>query len=167
VRDPWWVVPSPWVPDLFLLRQIYEYPRLIQNNAAATCTDTIHRVRLTSEVDAGLLAAASINSLTFAFAEVMGRSYGGGVLELEPGEAEKLPFPDPTGLSKSDVKEVDRLVRSHQIERALDIVDAALLCERMALTQKTVAELRTVWTVLKDRRLRRGRRSLSALKRAA
>ena len=51
--------------------------------------------RVCRHIDPRVLAAASINSVTFAFSEVMGRSYGGGVLELEPREAEPLPFPSP------------------------------------------------------------------------
>ncbi len=95
VRLPrWWNVPSHWAPDAFLLRQIHDGPRIIQNRASATCTDTIHRVRAAKGVDSGWLAAAAMNSLTFAFAEIRGRSYGGGVLELEPTEAEGLPFPE-------------------------------------------------------------------------
>lgn len=93
IRTPWWRTPSLWEPDLFLLRQIHRAPRLTVNAAAATSTDTVHRVRLAAGVDAGALAAVFHNSVTFAFTEIMGRSYGGGVLELEPREAERLPIP--------------------------------------------------------------------------
>src|SRR5262249_22472186 len=95
IRTPWWSTPSMWVPDLFMLRQIHLAPRLTVNPAGATSTDTVHRVRLVEPVDPAALAAVFHNSATFAFAEIMGRSYGGGILELEPGEAEQLPIPPP------------------------------------------------------------------------
>ena len=93
IRNRWYVVPSVWVPNAFMLRQVHHYPKIILNDADATCTDTIHRVRLRNGTSAKTVAAAFLNSLTFAFSEVIGRSYGGGVLELEPNEAEMLPLP--------------------------------------------------------------------------
>ena len=100
IRREWWVVPSVWVPDGFMLRQISTHPRLVANRAGATSTDTVHRVRLRAGaggegVRMEKAAVAAFNSVTFAFSETVGRSYGGGVLELEPSEAEELPVPDP------------------------------------------------------------------------
>ncbi|HTU78212.1 MAG TPA: class I SAM-dependent methyltransferase [Solirubrobacteraceae bacterium] len=156
IRRRWWVVPSQWTPDAFLFRQIHDHPRIIANLTAATSTDTIHRVRMTNGLAPEKLAAASINTATFAFSEVVGRSYGGGVLELEPREAEALPFPDPKPLAKSDVARVDRLLREGALEAALDHVDAKLLGH---VEPELLTELRRVWLRLRDRRLARGRRS--------
>jgi hypothetical protein len=156
IRKNWWVVPSQWTPDAFLLRQIYDHPRIIANLTGATSTDTIHRVRMLNGIAPVKLAAASINSATFAFSEVMGRSYGGGVLELEPREAEALPFPDPKGLTMRDVVEIDRLLRRGELHRALDHADAKLLSH---LDPELLSELRKVWERLRDRRLARGRKS--------
>lgn len=161
IRKKWWVVPSIWTPDAFLLRQIHDHPRIIANRAGATSTDTIHRVRMVNGLPATHLAAASVNSATFAFAEVMGRSYGGGVLELEPREAEALPFPDPYLLAEADVKHVDQLLREGRLVAAIDYVDRSLLIEKLGLDSALVDTLRAVWTRLRDRRLERGRRSRS------
>jgi len=159
IRKKWWVAPSVWTPDAFLLRQIYDHPRIISNDAAATSTDTIHRVRVSTELDPRLLAAASINSATFAFSEVMGRSYGGGVLELEPREAEALPFPSQAALESSDldIDLVERLTRAGRLLEALEHVDCALLLDGLRIQPELVARLRNVWFVLRDRRLARGR----------
>lgn len=159
IRKQWWVVPSVWAPDAFLLRQIHDHPRIIANAAGATSTDTIHRVRMLNGTPPGALAAASINSATFAFSEVMGRSYGGGVLELEPTEAESLPIPDPHHLSECDVATVDELVRAGRLTDALDYIDHRLLIDHHQLPADLVAELRGVWACLRDRRLTRGRKA--------
>ncbi|MBI4971451.1 MAG: N-6 DNA methylase, partial [Candidatus Omnitrophica bacterium] len=45
IRNPWYCVPSQWVSDALLFRQIYDAPRLVLNNAESYTTDTIHRVR--------------------------------------------------------------------------------------------------------------------------
>jgi adenine-specific DNA-methyltransferase len=100
------------------------------------------------------VAAAFLNSLTFAFAEIIGRSYGGGVLELEPNEAEKLLLP-LGGADRLDVDELDRLLRAGNISAVLDITDRVLLSEGMGLGTEQVQQLRTVWEKLRDRRINR------------
>lgn len=157
VRKTWWSVPSVWIPDAFMLRQIHDHPRIIANATRATSTDTVHRVRMLNGTAPEALAAASINSATFAFSEVMGRSYGGGVLELEPREAEALPIPDPHGLDRDDVEAVDRLLREGALEAALDYVDERLLIGAAGLDADLVARLRSSWRRLRDRRLARGK----------
>jgi adenine-specific DNA methylase len=160
IRKQWWVVPSIWTPDAFLLRQIHDHPRVIANLTGATSTDTVHRVRMLNGTPATALAAASVNSVTFAFAEVMGRSYGGGVLELEPREAEGLPFPDPHDLPADFETHVDGLVRDGRLIEALDFVDEQLLIGKLGMDAASVARLRGVWERLRDRRLARGKKSV-------
>jgi adenine-specific DNA methylase len=162
IRTPWWSTPSLWIPDLFMLRQIHLAPRLTVNAAGATSTDTVHRVRLTAGVDAQIdptaLAAVFHNSATFAFAEIMGRSYGGGILELEPREAEQLPIPPPAHASADLACDVDLLLKANEIEKALDVVDRHVLIDGLGLSPDVVAQCRAAWVVLRDRRTRRGSR---------
>jgi adenine-specific DNA methylase len=159
IRKRWWVVPSVWTPDAFMLRQIHDHPRIVANDTAATSTDTIHRVRALGGVPAAALAAASINSATFAFSEVVGRSYGGGVLELEPREAEQLPIPDPAQITDHDIARVDELIRAGDVAAALDHMDRTVLVGRLGLDPALVDELRAVWVRLRDRRMDRSRRA--------
>ena len=156
IRLPaWWRIPSRWVPDAFMLRQIYDAPRIVANQATAMCTDTIHRVRLKPGVSASQVAAASVNSMTVAFAEVMGRSYGGGVLELEPREAISLPFPKLN--EELPVHELDELTRESTIEEVMTTVDRLVL-EPIGLSRKEIALLRGIWGTLSSRRRNRSRR---------
>ena|SRR5579884_2375940 len=154
IRNRWYVVPSVWIPQAFMLRQVHNYPKIILNQAAATCTDTIHRVRLRNGVPAQTAAAAFLNSLTFAFSEVTGRSYGGGVLELEPNEAERLPLP-LIGADSLNLNELDRLLREGNIQTVLDITDKVLLQEGLGLSQEETRMLRAIWQKLRDRRINR------------
>lgn len=154
VRKRWYVVPSVWTPHAFLLRQVHQYPKLILNETAATCTDTIHRVKFKHGATPKAVAAAFLNSLTFAFAEIIGRSYGGGVLELEPNEAEKLLLPLGRA-DQLDVDELDRLLRAGNISAVLDITDTVLLSEGLGLNAEEIRQLRTIWEKLRDRRINR------------
>ncbi|MHA7649134.1 Eco57I restriction-modification methylase domain-containing protein [Mycobacterium sp. ML4] len=160
LRKPWWITPSMWIPDLFMLRQIHLAPRLTVNAAGATSTDTVHRVRTAPGTDAGALAAVFHNSATFAFAEVMGRSYGGGILELEPAEAEQLPIPPPECADPGLVTDVDLLLRANEIDKALDLVDRRVLIEQLGVPPEMVAQCRAARAALRDRRTRRTRRRL-------
>ena len=157
IRKRWYDVPSAHISEGFLFRQIYKYPLLVVNEQGAACTDTIHRVIL-KDKDANIkqIAASFINSLTFAWSEVAGRSYGGGVLELEPSEAIELPILYTNDLML-DVDFIDEKIRNGEVEKALDYVDEKLLIEYYGCSQKEVMLLRAAWKKLRDRRLYRSK----------
>lgn len=152
IRSPWYVVPSIWNPDAFMLRQVHGYPKLVLNEAGATCTDTIHRVRFSGTSDRRLVVAAFMNVLTFAFAEVTGRGYGGGVLTFEPREAERLPLP-LAGAENLDLDDFDRLLRNNGIEAVLARTDEILLKQGLGLSEKEIKMLHNIWEKLRDRRI--------------
>ena len=153
IRKRWYDVPSIYRPDAFLFRQIHKHPLLVANHTSATSTDTIHRVRIKPGVDADRLAARFVNSLTFAWAEVCGRSYGGGVLELEPREADELPIPQSDDGPVS--AQLDELLRLGWFEQALELNDAARLRGATGLTSQQVQDIRDAWVFLRDRRTER------------
>ena len=154
IRKQWYVVPGTWVPEAFMLRQVHGFPKLVLNRAGATCTDTIHRVRFLGGANGRLVTAAFLNSLTFAFSEVMGRSYGGGVLTFEPSEAEGLPMP-LRGMENLDLDRLDALLRSGGIEAVLDITDEVLLRQGLGMDASEVARIRAIWRKMRDRRIYR------------
>ncbi|MCP4610368.1 MAG: class I SAM-dependent methyltransferase [Planctomycetes bacterium] len=154
IRKRWYIVPSVWSPDAFMLRQVHAYPKMVLNSAQAVCTDTIHRVRFLNGVDGKTVTAAYLNSLTFAFSEVTGRSYGGGVLTFEPSEAERLPLP-LVNAEQLDLAHFDRLLRDGDIDTVLDISDKMLLQDGLGLSVEEINMLRGIWIELRDRRINR------------
>jgi adenine-specific DNA-methyltransferase len=106
-------------------------------------------------VDGKVITAAFVNSLTLAFAEVTGRSYGGGVLTFEPSEAERLPL--PANFAKGlDFFEIDKLLRGkNNIEAVLDITDEVILRKGLQLKNKEIKMLRGIWKKLSQRRMNR------------
>jgi len=154
IRKKWYITPTLWIPDAFALRQVADYPKIILNDTEASSTDTIHRVRFKDGVDGQLVAMSFINSLSFAFSEIVGRSYGGGVLTFEPTEIEEIQIPSLENLN-IDFNEIDQLIRQRKIEQALDIVDNALLIQKHGFTKEEVNRLRGIWKKLSKRRATR------------
>ncbi|MGA3178829.1 MAG: N-6 DNA methylase [Verrucomicrobiota bacterium] len=92
VRTPWYRVPSVYVVPVGMLKRAHNIPRLILNKAGAYTTDTAYRIKpLRSSAES--LVFSFVNSLTCLTAELEGRHYGGGVLELVPSEIERLLLP--------------------------------------------------------------------------
>lgn len=154
IRQPWYSVPSIWEPDGFFFRQIYDFPRIVKNDAGAISTDTIHRLRA-AQPDA--LIANTYTHLTAASAEIEGRSYGGGVLELEPTEAERLLM--PAIFQKAlPLSEVDKLVRAGRLQEVLAENDRLIL-GAIGVGKADQEMLAAIWRKMRDRRLGRKRRT--------
>ena len=155
VRKPWYVVPSVWTPDGFVFRQIYDFPRVVLNSAGATSTDTIHRLKCKARPET--VVVNLYTHLTAASAEIEGRSYGGGVLELEPTEAERLLVPAHLGFALP-LAECDRLIRSGRLDDVLAENDRLVLMEGMGLSSTDCALLHDIWIKMRDRRNARRRK---------
>ena len=162
IREPWYLVPSVWVPDGFAFRQIYDFPRMVLNTSGATSTDTIHRMRSHGAKPERVIAN-TYTWLTGASAEIEGRSYGGGVLELEPTEAERLLMPAQLN-GAMPLEEVDTLVRAGRLDDVLEENAKIILRRHMGLSAAECDLLKSVWTQMRDRRnsRRRGGRKSAA-----
>ncbi len=159
IREPWYAVPSVWTPDGFLFRQIYDFPRVVLNQAGATSTDTIHRLTCKSEKPERVIAN-TYTWLTAASAEIEGRSYGGGVLELEPTEAERLLIP-ATLNGAIPLTECDKLMRAGRLDEVLEENARIVLRGHMGLSEKDCLMLRDIWVKMRDRRNARKQRRTS------
>jgi adenine-specific DNA-methyltransferase len=156
IRPTWYAVPSVWNPDGFLFRQIYDFPRVVLNQAGATSTDTIHRLTA-KEAKPERVIANTYTWLTAASAEIEGRSYGGGVLELEPTEAERLMMPAVLN-GAMPLGECDRLTRAGRLKEVLETNAKIVLMEHMGLSESETLVLRDIWIKMRDRRMARRRR---------
>ncbi|MDO4204549.1 MAG: class I SAM-dependent methyltransferase [Selenomonadaceae bacterium] len=161
IRDRWYIVPSVWVPDAFFLRRNNFYPKFVLNECDAVSTDTMHRMKFNDGVDPKDILLAYYNSISFAFTEICGRSYGGGVLEILPSEMGNILVPkveriDPVLRSKL-LAHIDTIVRNNEnIELALDVVDKELLIETLDINPETCRKCRVIWKKMQKRRLGRG-----------
>lgn len=165
IRKRWYRIPSIWVPDAFFLRRNYLYPKFVLNTEInAVSTDTMHRIRFNLGVNPDRTLLSYYNSIALAFTEIEGRSYGGGVLEILPGELEKILLPDLRNIQLIDddtVSEliglVDEYVRTHDdILGILDEIDRRVLVNILGMDEEVVLQFRRMWLTLRERRLSRG-----------
>jgi len=151
IRSPWYSVPSVYATEIGMLKRSHDTPRLILNQLRAYTTDTAYRVRL-KEGTAEQLVYGFINALTALSAELEGRHYGGGVLELVPSEIEKLLVVPPLKV-RPKVAELDKAVRSLPMDAVLEQQTQRML-GGLGLSSADQSELLTGWKKLRDRRHR-------------
>lgn len=160
IRDRWYRIPSIWVPDAFFLRRNNLYPKFVLNRCEAVSTDTMHRIKFNDGVSAEKIMLSYYNSISFAFTELCGRSYGGGVLEILPGEVGNIYVPKLDNISEDKVRslleKVDDIVRRNDdITKALDLVDDEILVTELGISKTLCNEARGIWKKLQKRRLKR------------
>ncbi len=161
IRDRWYRVPSIWVPDAFFLRRNNLYPKFVLNCCEAVSTDTMHRIKFHDGIEPERVVLSYYNSISFAFTEICGRSYGGGVLEILPGELGNVVLPVLDKIPLEQVREilyqVDEIVRKKEpIEKALDLVDREILVNGLGFEGELCATARKIWKKMQRRRLKRG-----------
>jgi len=163
IRTPWWRPPVVAVPDLFFTYMSHRYPRLIANSSGATIVNSMHGIRLKTDAPKLIrdaLPLLALNSVTMLGAEVLGRSYGGGILKMEPTEAASLPVPgaNEARAAWSVLSErraaLDTALRRGEWSAVLDVVDQVLLREVMRLPPEAVLQIRDAATLLRIRRTR-------------
>lgn len=163
IRNEWQIVPSAWISDALFIRRNNIYPRLILNKAKAFTTDTMHRVTIRKDVDLAdgnqikpeAFIASYYNSLSFAFAEISGRSHGGGVLELMPSEVESVLLPYN---KKNEIlyAKIDEMLRDGKtIDEVLEVTDKIILKERAGLSDNEIRLANKIWKKLLNRRIGR------------
>ena len=161
IREHWYQIPSVWIPDAFFLRRNNLYPKFVLNCCSAVSTDTMHRIKFNNDVEPERIILSYYNSISFAFTEICGRSYGGGVLEILPGEVGNILVPVLDCVPIEKVREilikVDKLVRNTEdIEIALNLVDNEVLVKMLHVDKEVCVSARKIWKKMQYRRLKRG-----------
>jgi len=99
--------------------------------------------------------ASYYNSMSFAFAEISGRSHGGGVLELMPNEVENILLPYDER-NASLLGKIDKMLRSGKnIDEVLAITDKIILNKHAGFSNEDIETANKIWKKLLKRRLER------------
>lgn len=151
IRKPWYKVPSVYSTEIGMLKRSHDTPRLIHNSLDAFTTDTAYRIS-SKAVKSETLIYCFINSLTALSAELEGRHYGGGVLELVPSEIEKLLLPIPKKI-RPNLSKLDDVVRKLSAVDVLQKQNEVVL-GALGLSKAQQGDLLSAWLRLKNRRQR-------------
>ena len=155
IRDEWYIIPSIKLSDALFLRRNNLYPKFVLNEAKAYTTDTMHRVFIKEGVNKKAFVASYYNSLSFTFAEILGRNFGGGCLELMPSEVGDIYMPYRVE-NEALFAEIDRMLRQKRTaDEILDYTDRIILHEGMELSMEEVRTARSIWHKIMGRRLSR------------
>ena len=121
----------------------------------------MHRIKFNDGVEPERVILSYYNSISFAFTEICGRSYGGDVLEILPGEVGNILVPVLDNVPMEKVKEILKVVdeivrRDENIELALNLVDNEILVNGLGIEADICNNARHTWKKLQCRRLKRG-----------
>ncbi len=152
IRNPWYKVPSVYTRKIGMLKRAHDTPRLIFNELEAYTTDTAYRIS-SDKFSPELLVYCFLNPLTALFAEIEGRYYGGGVLELVPSEIERLYIPIPSDI-EHNIRQLDEDVRHLSMDRVIERQGENIL-KKLGLFNEEVDMLISAWKRLRDRRQRK------------
>jgi adenine-specific DNA-methyltransferase len=160
IREPWYRVPVVPPGTMMLSKRSHRFPRVILNCVGAYTTDTIYRGRMLSASGrvATDLVAAFHNSMTLLTAEIEGRSFGGGVLELVPSEVGRLLVAVPEGFG-TELERLDGIARSESrsigAEAVIEETDGLLAKRVPGLDPSALKQLREARLLLIGRRMDR------------
>ena len=162
-RKPWWRVPLVEVPDLFLTYMNHDRPRLISNSSRVHILNSVYGVQLANgrkQIGREVLPIACLNSITLLGTEIVGRSYGGGLLKMEPREADLLPLPSIECIRNTERQlrdlrpQLGHWLRRGALNEAVQIVDKIVLSD---VPNHELQALRTAREMLFRRRRARGK----------
>ncbi len=153
IRSPWYKVPSVFSTPVSMLKRSNGMPRLILNRMNAYTTDTAYRITPDVDVDVAALVVCFLNSVTALSAELEGRFYGGGVLELVPSEIERLAVPYIEDMGEN-IDKLNRDVRQMEGKTLLEKQDELLFSNTSDIDMADIAILRKALFRLQLRRQR-------------
>lgn len=158
-RSPWYRVPHVRRPDAFLSYMSTRSPRLVANEAEVFAPNSLHGLRFKDQAAFGSasFAGAWQTSFTRLSCELQGHALGGGMLKLEPTEAERtlLPAFEMDRLEALALTaEIDQWLRTGQEARAQAEADRYILREKLNLTKSECTLLSDAVSSLQRRRMR-------------
>jgi len=162
IRKPWWRPQVVAPPDLFFTYMSHRYPRLVRNSARVSFLNSMHGIRLRKDAPkaaASALPLLCLNSITMLGAEIFGRSYGGGILKMEPREAASLPVPGPRALNAAfevlapEGRRFDRDLKEGRWVSTIERVDEVLLQRIFGLSTAEADTIREAVVAQRNRRI--------------
>ncbi|MFI3190834.1 hypothetical protein BCS42_03795 [Crenothrix sp. D3] len=153
IRTRWFDIPSIWKSEGFFFKRGHHYPKLLVNKADVYVTDSAYRIKMKDGMSMENFTMSFYNSLTLLFAELNGRYYGGGVLELTPNEFKGLPIPKYVAQPNDYKKFIKIFNKKNSIEEFLLDNDRRILSS-IGISEADITNIHNLYTKVKSRRLR-------------
>lgn len=158
IRNDWFEVPVIQPGKILMSKRSHHFPRLIFNDFGFHTTDTIYSGFTLDKKDSSArsFVASFHNSLTLLTAELEGRSFGGGVLELVPSEIGRLLVPK-VDVNKEEFREIN-LTAQENIDTGDSLIRSTnkLIASKLKVLPKSYFEsLEEARVLLQTRRLNR------------
>jgi adenine-specific DNA-methyltransferase len=148
-RDNWHHVPSTWLSEGLFVKRCHKYPKMFVNEANSLATDSFYRIVTKNQYNIRNLVFSFYNSLTFVLAELEGRFYGGGVLELTPNEFKDISIPYCENISDEQFNTLDQLLRDDA-----DIQDILFFTNSILIPNLDISRLEEIRVKLFNRRIK-------------
>lgn len=150
IRNPWYTVPGLSATEIAMPKRSSDMPRLIFNELGAYTTDTAYRVSPLEHVKSPILVSYFQNSITALSAELEGRFYGGGVLELVPSEIRKLIVPYKNE-ELTTIEQLNKETKNLCSNDLLEVQDNRL-ATKLGISKADLEVIRNAWKKLSKRR---------------
>jgi adenine-specific DNA-methyltransferase len=155
LRNNWFVIPNiAKRPEGFFFKRCHHYPKILKNSAEVFVTDSAYKIEMKQPFDLNSLIYSFYNSLTLTFAELEGRYYGGGVLELTPNEFRKLPIPYVNTSEVEFQRYRKQFEKKENIEQILRNFDSTILNTTIGLCHDEIQRVQQVRQKLVNKRFR-------------
>ncbi len=136
-RRDWLRADDGRIPDAFFSYMMHDGPRMVLNDAAINATNSIHRIffhpTVTPQIRK-LVVVSLCSSFSQLSAEHVGRSYGSGVLKVEPSEANRIRLLLPKGKSVEQIdaafSQIDACFRQGNPEESQQVADTFIFGDR-------------------------------------
>ncbi|WP_204345106.1 Eco57I restriction-modification methylase domain-containing protein [Psychroserpens algicola] len=150
LRDNWYHVPSTWLSQGLFVKRCHKYPKIFVNEANSLATDSFYRINMKENYNIKNLVFSFYNSLTFVLAELEGRFYGGGVLELTPNEFKELSIPYNKNITDKQFDILDKMLREDR-----NIEDILCFTNSIIIPNLDTIKLEEIRIKLVNRRLKK------------
>ncbi len=155
-RKPWYRIPIVPASQGLFFKRAYIFPRLCINKAHVLATDAAYQITVKDGHNIQDVCFSFYNSITLLFAEIDGRFYGGGVLELTPSEFRGLPL----YFMRTTNEEFESFERTFPSSRVKETGYFAncdqRICHELKLTYEEMVKIQKALQNVREHRLRHG-----------
>jgi|GEM_PF-1770879 len=155
-RKIWYSIPTPKKCDGFLHYMTKEIPFIVLNHSELFSTNTVHQIFFKEDIDENTkrwIQFSIFSSISQLSIEILGKTYGGGILKIEPSAAKKILVYDGNGKDFPDQyeDEINKLLKKGNREEIIDLVDKWFI-RNLEIPDNLIFDIKTDFYVIRKLR---------------